>query len=76
MTEEGLKTFIENSENKENQTLEYKLKPNFSEIKETFDHIKSRVHFKILKTIYAFANTVGGELYRGIYLCQKISFVL
>ena len=66
MTEEKLKAFVENPENKEGQTLEYKLKPNFCEIKETFDHIKDRVHFKILKTIYAFANTKGGELYIGV----------
>ena len=49
MTEEELKACIENRDNKESQTLEYKFKPNFFEIKEFFDHIKDRFYFKILK---------------------------
>ena len=64
MTEEELVTFIKN--NKESLTFEYKLKPNFHDIKESIDAIKERMHFKILRTIYAFANTEGGELYIGI----------
>ena len=28
--------------------------------------IQDKMHFKILKTIYAFANTKGGDLYVGI----------
>ena len=65
ITEEELRNFIKNNQN-ENQTLEYKLKPNFNEIKEVMEHIKERMHFKILTTIYAFANTEGGDLYVGI----------
>lgn len=64
MTEEELFTFIKN--NKEGLTLEYKLKPNFHDIKGSIDTIKEKMHFKILQTIYAFANTEGGELYVGI----------
>ena len=65
ITEEELRNLIKNNQN-EDQTLEYKLKPNFNEIKEVTEHIKERMHFKILTTIYAFANTEGGDLYVGI----------
>ena len=64
MEEKELRDFIKNNE--ENITLEYKLKPNFNEIKEGIDAIKKRMHFKILRTIYAFANTEGGDIYIGI----------
>ena len=67
MAEEKLQHFI--NENPESYKLEYKLKPNFSEIKEVMKHIDKRMewmHFNILKTIYAFANTKGGDLYLGI----------
>ena len=64
MIETELLTFIKN--NNESLTLEYKLKPNFNEIKESINAIKKRMHFKILRTIYAFANTKGGELYIGV----------
>ena len=64
MIEKNLLTFIEN--NQENLTLEYKLKPNFYDIKKCINAIKDRMHFNILRTIYAFANTKGGELYIGV----------
>ena len=68
MTETELRTFINknNPSNKESETLEYKLKPNFNEIENCIKEIKNRMHFNILKTIYAFANTRGGELYIGV----------
>ena len=66
MTETELLTFINNPNNKESETLEYKLKPNFNEIRKSIGEIQNRMHFNILKTIYAFANTKGGELYIGI----------
>ena len=66
MTETELLTFINNPSNKENETLEYKLKPNFNEIESSIKAITNRMHFNILKTIYAFANTEGGELYIGV----------
>ena len=46
--------------------MEYKLKPNFNEIKECINSIIKRTHFNVLKTIYAFANSKGGDLYVGI----------
>ncbi len=64
MTEIELRKFV--NKNNEGQNLEYKLKSNFNEIKEMIEHIKERMHFKILKTVYAFANTEGGTLYVGI----------
>ena len=63
MTEKELLAFIENPNNKESNTLEYKLKPNFNEIEQSIKEIPKRMHFNILKTIYAFANTIGGDLY-------------
>jgi len=60
--EDELHAFIEKYN--ESLTLEYKLRPNFHDIKESIEAIKKRMHFKILRTIYAFANTEGGELYR------------
>lgn len=66
MKEDELHAFIKNSRNRESDILEYKLKPNFSEIKKSIKEITKRMHFNILKTIYAFANTEGGELYIGI----------
>ena len=65
MTEEELQTFIQTN-NTESQSLEYKIKPNFNDIQEAIKHITKRMHFNILKTIYAFANTKGGDLYIGI----------
>ena len=64
MTKKELQSFIES--NKERKDLEYKLKPNFNEIKNTIEHLTKRMHFNILKTIYAFANTEGGTLFIGI----------
>ena len=64
MTEIELQKFV--SEHDEGLKLEYKLKPNFNEIKEMIGHLNERMHFKILATIYAFANTGGGDLYVGI----------
>ena len=64
MTEKELLDFI--TKNKEGKTLEYKLKPDFNEIQEHIEAIQKRLHFNILQTIYAFANTNGGELYIGI----------
>lgn len=64
MKEEEPLNFIKN--HKENVNLEYKLKPNFNEIQNNIKEITNRMHFNILKTIYAFANTEGGELYVGI----------
>ena len=64
MTEQELQNFIEN--NNECIDLEYKLKPNFNEIKKALTHLSKRMHFNILKTIYAFANTEGGTLFIGI----------
>ena len=64
MTEEDLNEFIKYNE--ESETLEYKLKPNFNEIDKSIKKIQKRMHFNILKTIYAFANTEGGELYIGV----------
>ena len=66
MTEKELLAFIQSRNNRENETLEYKLKPNFNEIKKNIKEIQDRMHFNILKTIYAFANTEGGDLYIGI----------
>ena len=66
MTEEELLSFVKKPNNKENLVLEYKLKPNFNEINKNIKEIQKRMHFNILKTIYAFANTKGGELYIGI----------
>ncbi len=65
MTEKELQDFIKDNPS-ESETLEYKLKPNFNEIKSTMEHLLKRMHFKILQTIYAFANTNGGQLYIGI----------
>lgn len=67
MTRQELQDFID--KNNESTRLEYKLKPNFSNIKKVMEHISKRMewmHFNILKTIYAFANTKGGDLYIGI----------
>ena len=64
MTERELLAFIESNE--ESEILEYKLKTNFNEIKKNIEAIKERMHFNILKTIYAFANTKGGDLYIGV----------
>ena len=66
MTEKELCDFIENPQNKESETLEYKLKPNFNEIDQIIKEIKEKACFNILKTIYAFANAKGGDLYIGI----------
>ena len=66
MTEKELNEFIKNPSNRENQTLEYKLKPNFNEIQKNIEEIIKKMHFNILKTIYAFANAEGGELYIGV----------
>ena len=65
MNENELKQFTERNK-EETNSLEYKLRPNFSEIKETIDHIKERMHYGFIETIYAFANTKGGDLYIGI----------
>ena len=64
MTEEELRAFVKN--NKENRELEYKLKPNFNDIKESMKEISNKMQFNIKRTIYAFANTRGGTLYVGI----------
>ncbi len=64
MTEKKLLAFIQ--EHKESEILEYKLKPNFNEIQENIKEIQKRMHFNILKAIYAFANSNGGDLYIGV----------
>ena len=65
MDQKDLENFIKNPP-KEGSTLEYKLKPNFNEIEQSIKHITKRMHFNILKTVYAFANTEGGDLFIGI----------
>ena len=64
MTREELQNFI--NDNDEHIELEYKLRLNFDDIKKAIDHITKRIHFNILKAIYALANTKGGVLYIGI----------
>ncbi len=64
MTREELQNFI--NDNDEHIELEYKLKPNFDDIETAINHITKRIYFKILKAIYALANTKGGVLYIGI----------
>ncbi len=65
MTEKDLRDFID-QHHPESETLEYKSKPNVNVIKKIIKHIQKRMHYNIVKSIFAFANTNGGHLYIGI----------
>ena len=73
MKEEELHTFIKNPNNKESNILEYKLKPNFNEIKNFF--VERKFLIKIGKVDYFYSTLLLLNL-SFLYYRQKHCYIL